>query len=515
MPQPLSHRGGLPPILTTPTGILNIINNMKLLPSTGPDEINSKILKNIKVHVSAIFTLLFTQSLSSSCVPIKWKLGKIVPTFKSGNRSSPLNYRPISITSVPSKIMEHIIFTHIINHLERNNFLSISQHGFRKGLSCETQLAAFTHDLHVNLDSNIQTDVIFLDFEKAFDKVPHRRLMYKLSLLNLDSFVFNWIENFLRTRKQFVVVNAAQSNTTPVLSGVPQGTVLGPLLFLIYINDLPSDITNNIRLFADDCVLYAKITCNQDQLTLQSDLITIANWCKSWQMSLNVSKCKLMSFSRRASPLTFNYTLSGSSLQSTKSYKYLGVHIKNDLSWTVHINKLIASASKSLGYLQRTMKLAPFHLKLLAYKTLIRPKLEYAAAIWDPHQKYLTDNIEAIQNRAVRFTFSDYSSFTSVTDLKSRVALPPLSHRRKLARLALFHRFYHSLSPNNYIVPKPHASSRSNNELQVTYPRPRTNTFAQSFFIRTTKEWNNLPDHVVQLRNLDQFKSSLTAPGIV
>lgn len=488
---------------------------MKLSSATGPDEINSKILKNAKEPVSTMLALLFAQSLASSIIPIKWKLGKIVPTFKSGNRTSPLNYRPISITSVPSKILEHVIFSHIINHLERHHFLSNSQHGFRKGLSCETQLSSFTHDLHVNLDSNIQTDVIFLDFEKAFDKVPHHRLMHKLSLLNLDPLVFNWIENFLLRRKQFVVLNGAQSNTAPVLSGVPQGTVLGPLLFLIYVNDLPSHITNNIRLFADDCVLYARITCKQDQLNLQADLIRIENWCKNWQMSLNVSKCKLMSFSRRACPLVNNYTLSGSSLQSTKVYKYLGVHITHDLSWTTHVNKLIASTTRSLGYLQRTMKLAPSNLKLLAYKTLIRPKLEYAAAIWDPHQSYLIENIEAIQNRAVRFTFSDYSSFTSVTNLKSRAALPPLNHRRKLARLALFHRFYYSLSPSSYVTPKLHASSRSKNELQVSYPRPRTNTFAQSFFVRTAKEWNDLPNHVVHTKDPALFKSLLTSPGIV
>lgn len=505
----------MPPIIFTAQGIMNIIDKMKLSSATGPDGINSKMLKNSKEPISAMLALLFSQSLTSSCIPIKWKLGKIVPTFKSGNRSSPLNYRPISITSVPSKILEHIIFSHIINHLERHNILSTSQHGFRKGLSCETQLASFTHDLHLNLDRNIQTDVIFLDFEKAFDKVPHRRLMYKLSLLNLDPFALNWIENFLLERKQFVEINSAQSTTAPVLSGVPQGTVLGPLLFLIYVNDLPSDISNNIRLFADDCVLYSKITCKQDQINLQSDLFRIENWCKTWQMSLNVPKCKLMSFSRRACPLFHNYTLKGSSLQSTKEYKYLGVHITNNLSWTVHVYKVIASASRSLGYLQRTMKFAPSDLKLLAYKTLIRPKLEYAAAIWDPHQRYLIDNIEAIQNRAIRFAFSDFSSYTSVTNLKSRASLPPLNNRRKLARLALFHRFHYSLSPNSYVTPKSHVYTRTKNEHQVSYPRPRTNTFAQSFFVRSAKDWNNLPAHVVQTKDLDQFKSLLTAPGIV
>lgn len=176
----------MPPITIAVNGIICIINNKKLSPAAGIDNTTSKILKNIKKLTSDTLALLFTQSLSSAYLPTDWKIGKIPPVFKSGSRASPLNYRPISLTSVPSKIMEHIIFTNIINHLERNHYLHPVQHVFRKGLSCETQLAAFIHDLHVNFDNNTQTDAIFLDFEKAFDKVSHHHLMAKLVQLNLD-----------------------------------------------------------------------------------------------------------------------------------------------------------------------------------------------------------------------------------------------------------------------------------------------------------------------------------------
>lgn len=347
------------PIEISANGISNVIRKMKLSSASRTDNINSKILKNTQLIISTAFQLLFSQSLSQGQVPSDWKLGKITPLFKNGKKVSPYNYRPISLTSVPSKIMEHILFTNIINHLEQHNFIHPSQHGFRKGLSCETQLAAFIHDLHTNLDRNIQTDAIFLDFEKAFDKVPHHRLMTKLSLLNLDPFVLSWINNFLTDRKQFVVINTARSQISPVLSGVPQGTVLGPLLFLIYINDLPRCISNNIRLFADDCVIYATISSHEDQIALQTDLTAVKNWCHKWQMSLNISKCRSVSFHRRTNPLVYNYTLHNSFLQLASSYKYLGIHISSDLSWTLHINHVISTARRSLGYIQRTLKFAP------------------------------------------------------------------------------------------------------------------------------------------------------------
>lgn len=281
------------------------------------------------------------------------------PVFKNGSRAFPLNYRPISLTSAASKIMEHITFTNIIQHLERNHYFHASQHGFRKGLSCETQLAAFIHDLHVNLDNNTQTNAIFLDFEKAFHKISHHLLMTKLAQLNLDPHTFSWISDFLTNRNQFVLVNTSSSDTRPVVSGVPQGTVLGPL---IYINDLPLNIVSNIRLFADDCVLYTQINSPDDQIKQQADLLTVVNWCQQWQMSLNVSKCKLISFPRCSQPLTCNYTLNNSLLQTADSYKYLGIHLTSDLSWSVHIDPILSLGRKSLGYLQRTLKQAPNNL---------------------------------------------------------------------------------------------------------------------------------------------------------
>lgn len=389
-----------------------------MISSAGIDYINSKVLKNTK-HISAvILSHIFQQSLSSGVVPRDWKVGKIIPVPKKGPSSSPSSYRPISLTCICSKLMEHIIYSQTVKFLSSVNFFHPSQHGFQKGLSCDTQLALFINDISSCLDRNIPVDALFLDFEKAFDKVPHKRLFLKLSRLNLDPAVLNWIKNFLTNREQFVYANQASSSRCHVASGVPQGTVLGPLLFLIYINDLPNNISSSIRLFADDCVIYRPIKDLNDSCILQNDLLIIEAWCRNWLMTLNINKTSVVSFHRRKYYPAPAYFIFGSKLSPVDSYRYLGINITPDLNWTPHITNICNEANKVLGYLRRNLRLAPPPVKRLAYLTLLRPKLEYACTVWDPHQSNLSKMLESIQNRAARFIYSDYSRHSSVTNLK-------------------------------------------------------------------------------------------------
>lgn len=448
-------------IIINPSGIVKLIDSLKLSSSSGLDNINSKILKNTKHVSSLILALLFTQSLSTGDIPTDWRLGKVIPIRKGGDCRLPSNYRPISLTSVCCKLLEHIIYSHISKFLDHHNFFSECQHGFRSGYSCETQLAFFTHDLHMNLDCNYQTDAIFLDFSKAFDKVPHILLLSKLRALNIRSDIINWITNFLSNRYQCVCANNSFSSFVPVTSGVPQGTVLGPLLFLIYINDLPVSLTSTIRLFADDCVVYRRIVSDADFNNLQADLDRIAYWCSRWLMPLNISKCSAMSFTRSRDVSTFCYSLFNTPLSRPHSHKYLGLHFTSDLSWSTHISHVISEANKSLGYIRRNLKHAPPHLRHLAFTTLVRPKLEYASSIWDPYQDYLIKNLEGVQNRATRFILSDYSFQTSVSALKNQVDLNDLVTRRRVSRLCLLHKLItHPSIHSQHLSPALYISSR-------------------------------------------------------
>lgn len=434
-----------------------------------------------------------------------------MPIHKSGDKQLLSNYRPISLTSIPCKILEHIISSQIVAHLDSNSFFHPSQHGFRKHYSCETQLASFTHSVHSILDRGLAADCIFLDFSKAFDRVSHNLLLFKLSKLNLDSNVLTWVRNFLTNRSQFVTVNQSDSPMSKVLSGVPQGSVIGPLLFLIYINDLPAKLHSSINLYADDCVIYREISNTNDANVLQNDLDTITRWCEDWLMTLNINKCKVMHVSRKNSP-NFNYTIQNTLLQSVNSYKYLGVYISSNLSWEQHTNYITANANRTLGYLRRNFRNIPSSLKLLLYKALIRPKLEYAASIWDPGINLLTSAVEAIQNRSARFILSNYHRTASVSNMKSTLLLPDLSLRRQLMRLCLLHKiYYHPTLRDSFLSSPSYISRRLDHRHKIRPFACDTNTFHHTFFPRTIRDWNHLPEQLVSIPDNKLFKAALSA----
>ena len=267
-------------INVTTEGVSKSLKSLKTQKATGPDQISARILKDLAVEISPILSHIFQQSLNTGDVPSDWRVANITPIYKKGDRTAPANYRLVSITSICSKTIEHIIFSHVMDHYESNNILADVQHGFRPGRSCETQLIITSHDLVKSLDNREQVDAVVLDFSKAFDRVPHQRLLRKLHHYGIQNSLLLWMENFLTRRSQRVVVDGTASDWSPVTSGVPQETVLGPLLFLSFINDLPSDITSTLRLCADDCLTYRSIASINDSVALQKDLNTLQQWAE-------------------------------------------------------------------------------------------------------------------------------------------------------------------------------------------------------------------------------------------
>ena len=239
-------------LIVTPKMVAKKIRAMKENKSPGVDGIPPKLLLEIVEQISIPLATVFNLSIEEGVVPLEWKEANIIPLFKKGSRSKSENYRPVSLTSVVCKLLERLIKDHLVDFLVKNNLINPSQHGFLKARSCLTNILCFLEDVTKWVDEGSPVDIIYLDFKKAFDKVPHQRLLLKLKAHGIGNGMINWIEKWLIDRRQRVVVDGEVSNWKSVLSGVPQGSVLGPILFLIYINDLDDDITSKVLKFADD-----------------------------------------------------------------------------------------------------------------------------------------------------------------------------------------------------------------------------------------------------------------------
>ena len=501
----------MPPICITVEGVEKLLSNLNPHKSTGPDNLCPRILKELSKEIAPILTRIFKESLRSGTVPTDWKLAHVTPIHKSGPKHDVNNYRPISLTCICSKIMERILASNISKHFEQHSTLSDCQHGFRQKRSCETQLIGFFDDLARNMQNGGQIDIIIMDFSKAFDKVPHKRLLYKLADLGIDRCTVRWIENFLTNRNQCVVVGGERSPYVPVTSGVPQGSVLGPLLFLCYINDLPSHVQSKVRLFADDTVIYITVKSENDSRQLQCDLSRLECWERDWQMSFNPSKCKVIKVTRKRKPSDFQYILHGQTLESIDHTKYLGVHISRDLRWNTHADRVTSKANRTLGFVRRNLQTSSIKIKDTAYKTLIRPTVEYCSSVWDPITAKNTYQVEMVQRRAARWVLRRYNREDSVTDMLRVLNWETLEKRRLVGRLCHLYKQANGLvcGGNEQLKPLTHRYSTRYSEHSFEIPYSSCDYYKYSFYPRTIKDWNNLPPHVTDSPSVRSFKDSV------
>jgi len=316
----------------TETIVLNKLVNININKSQGPDTIHGRLLYELREELKKPLCIIYNKSLSSGNIPLDWKMADVIPIFKKGHKQNKENYRPVSLTSIVCKILETIIKDCVVSFLETNNLIDDSQHGFIKGKSCLSNLLDFFEILTKQIDQGKCVDVIFLDFSKAFDKVPHNKLRKKLRDHGIRGNIENWINGWLSGRQQRVVIEGEHSNWIPVTSGVPQGSVLGPVLFIIYINDINYQIKSKLNKFADDCKVMGEVSNLVDKDIIQHDLDELYNWSVKWQMPFNIEKCSIMHFGTKNPH--FQYNIGNKILKESDEEKDLGVLIDPSLKFS-------------------------------------------------------------------------------------------------------------------------------------------------------------------------------------
>ena len=482
------------------------LNKLKTNKAAGVDEIYSRILKECSDEVVEPLTLIFNKSIKECKVPNDWKTANVTPLFKKGSKKDPGNYRPVSLTSIPGKMLESIMKKQMVKYIENNSLLKNTQHGFLSGRSCLTNLLEYLEYVTCKIDEKKPVDVIYLDFSKAFDKVPHARLLMKLKNMGFETSITNWIKEWLSERTQRVVLNGSYSDWAGVCSGVPQGSVLGPLLFLVYVNDMDCGLEANISKFADDTKIFHEVSSLEDCEMLQTCLDKLKEWSETWQMQFNASKCKVLHFGKKNKE--HSYKIGEAILETSDTEKDLGVYVQSNLKPDKHIDEAVKKANQILGQIYRTIENKTTENIIPLYLSLVRPHLEYCVQAWSPYYAKDIVKLEKVQRRALNM----------ITDLKH------LDYQEKLLKLDLFSLSKRRLRgdmietfkimneidkiDSNLFFTRSTSNTRGHN-LKLYKGKFRCDARKYFYSQRVVDPWNRLPSVAAEASSLNSFKNNL------
>ena len=505
----------MPDVLFTPYAVEEVLKRLKNSSSPGPDEISQRALKETAYEISVPLSILFNKSLRSGVVPADWKIANVIPIFKSGSKGEAINYRPISLTSVVVRVMERILKGRMLAHVKKYKLINSSQHGFLPKKSTSTNLIAYLEYITKKLDEGQPVDVLYLDFSKAFDKVPHKRLLQKLRSYNFSRELIVWIAMWLENRRQRVVVNGIPSEWREVTSSVIQGSVLGPILFTLYINDIDSCIDDTegiISKFADDTKVAKIISDSKTAQEMQQVIANLESWSKTWGMQFNTKKCCILHFGHHN--LKHRYTMNGEILESCSTQRDLGVLISDNCLPASQCAAAAKKANQVLGRINRSFSCKTKDIMLQIYKVFVRPHLEYAVTAWSPWQRKDMDTLEKIQHRAtrrmsdVRGTYEERLEQLGLTTLEERRTRGDAIEVFKCVRGFLDIDKETLFNVNTPLQPK---TRHQRSFMPLTIPRAHLDLRKNFFSIRGAKLWNYLPSELRECRTVNRFKNAYDA----
>ena len=498
----------------TAAKVNKILQCLQTSKASGPDELNPLILKKTAKSISPIIAHIFNHSMKTSTFPSIWKLAHVTPLFKKGDRHNTGNYRPISLLSILSKVLERCVFDQVFEYFTENNIISKVQAAYIKNSGTELQLIEIYHRIVSEMDKGNMVRFIFCDISKAFDRVWHDGLMYKLERAGISGRLLKWFESYLAGRCQRVVIKGVKSDIKFLNAGVPQGSILGPLLFLLYINDITDVVSTNIRLYADDSSIFT-VGKDSEKIAqeLNSDLEQISKWAHMWRVNFNAKKTISITFTTRKLDHIVPLYLNNTRIVEKTSHKHLGCTLQSTGKWTMHVDDILNKCKTKVNMLRGLKyKLDRKTLEVL-YTAYIRPVLEYASPVWTNCTQDQKNRIEEIQRESMRAITGGIVG-TSHLRLYQECGWTSTHERRNRKNLTVFFKLVNRQTPEymanlipNKVQDKTTYNLRSSQDL--SQGTTRSTFFQNSFIPSTTKTWNTLPQQLKNSKDINEFKRQI------
>ena len=499
------HTASLSHVKFTADAVLKKLMTLRSNTSPGVDGINPRMLKETAGHLADPLACFFQRCFDTQTIPSMWKKGLITPIFKGGSRTDPANYRPVTLLPVLSKVMESIVADDIMHFLEQHKIIAPEQHGFRQRRSCTSNLLIARNSWTEAVDKRIGVDVVYLDFSKAFDRVDHHILASKLQTYGVKDPLLGWIKEFLHDRQMEVKVRGSFSDPILVGCGVPQGSVLGPRLFLVFVNDLAEKIFSPFLLFADDIKIWREMNSESDYKALQTDLDTVQNWSITNHMPLNSEKCKVLQLRQNLNTRT--YKLGEHNLKRVYEERDLGILVQEDLGCSLQSRKACKTGCQNVGLLRRafgSFDISFFHQLINAY---VRPHVEYAIQVWHPWLQRDITALEYPQRKATK----NVKGIRHLPYEQRLSATRTYSGQYRRLRGDLIHVYQILRQPNHPckdLLSLSHTQLRGH-QFKLLNQYSRLDCRKYFFTLRVCQPWNDLPETVVNSDTLELFKQRL------
>ena len=504
------------------TEIGNILRTLPVDKATGPDNLPAKLLRPVASIVASPLTHILNRSLHSGIIPSQWKCARVTPIYKGGDKTCIENYRPISVIPILAKVMEKVVYKQLSQYLTENNILSDCQSGFRPMYSTQTALLNVTDKWMRLIDSGNIVGLVMIDLKKAFDTVDHCILLEKLEMYGFCQTTLNWFRNYFEDRKQFTSITGYISDEESVTCGVPQGSLLGPLLFSLFVNDMPGIVKScDLALYADDTCLF---TSSRDPKEIakraNEDLSILSKWLKDNKLMVNPKKCEVMFMGthQRLKKMQdmiedCHFYIDGDEIQKVEHCKYLGVIIDQNLSWNNHIAHIEKKIIKCIYLLRRLRPFINQDIALLFYKSVIQCNFDYCNAVWTNGSKSCLDKLQKLQNRSLRIVMNVDYMFPS-NCLYSTLNLDRLCVRWSKLLACTMYRCIHKLCPpylSNIFCVRETAYCTRSGPRKLRLIQPKTNYGKRSLAYRGAKLWNELDYPSSPPTSIEAFKRHLNS----